>query len=428
MKYIKKTLSNGMCIILAPSKNTKIVTMGFYIKVGSRNEELENNGIAHFLEHMMFKGTTNRNTDQLFQELDSLGAVYNAATTTQYTYYYVYGNSNDIKQLLDIIFDIYINAKFDDSEIKKEKNVIIEEMRNYNDTPFSKLHNNLYKKLYENTSLSKKVMGNKNVVKNLSKKDLNDFRSIYYIPENTIFIVTGNFNSHVVFKIVKNTLSKIKNVSKPIKTYFEEKAIIINKMHKQSEPYINIMRNNNMKQSYVILAYPLYDLYDSKKHKIILLTQLLSAGFSSRLNKALRENEGISYVSEAYPIVYEDNGLFIIQTIINPVNLKKGINIILNELKNVKMHPITNNELKKIINISKNEIIYSFMNPTKIMSYLGTNFIFDREYQADINQDIKKFEKTTQRDIQKIACQIFRDDKINLFIYGNVEKNFKLDL
>ena len=170
MKVIQKILDNGLNIILIPQENTKLITMGFFVNAGSRNENENNSGVAHFLEHMMFKGTTNRTSTQMFTELDTMGAVYNAATGDQYTFYYIYGNSSDTKKMLDILLDIYINPKFEDKEINKEKKVIIEEMRMRYDASLMKLYSVLHKKFFKDTSLEREVIGTFETVMDSQKK------------------------------------------------------------------------------------------------------------------------------------------------------------------------------------------------------------------------------------------------------------------
>lgn len=422
MKYIKKILKNDMHVILVPTKNTNIVSIGFFIKAGSRNESEENNGIAHFLEHMMFNGTTNRNAEQLFNELDTLGAGYNAITTTQYTYYYVYGNSDDIKQLLDIMLDIYINASFDTNGINKEKKVIIEEMRIREDSPLAKIYMTMHKKIFSGTSLARTIIGTIDTIMNFKKRDLIDFRSSLYKPENTVFVITGNFSPEPIFNIINKLLSPIKNSLDPIVTYFDEKSIILKNMENQKEPYIYIKKSNAHNQVYVLLAFPMYELYNYKNFEIELLTQLLSAGSSSRLNRALRENNGITYSSAAYSIVYSDTSVFIIQMVLNPTELIKGLKIVLKELKKVKTELMTKDEMKKIINITKNETLYSLINPMDLLRYFGLNFLLNREYKPELFKEFEKIKSITRAQIQKIASKIFIKEKINLFIYGNIQE------
>lgn len=425
MKFIKKVLDNGMTIILVPTKNTQIITMGFFVKAGSRNETDENSGIAHFLEHMMFKGTSNRTAVELFNELDTLGTNYNAITTTQHTYYYVHGNADDTKKLLDIMLDIYINTRFDSKEINRERKVIVEEMRMRFDSPMMKLYSTMHKKIFEGTSLSRNVIGTNDTVMTFQKKDFENFRSSLYNPENTVFVISGNFNPIPIYKIISKVLKPLKNSSIDPFTYFDEKSIISKNMDDQQEPYVYIKKNTLFQQVYVLMAFPLHDLYSQSGSEIDLLSQLLSAGFSSRLNRALREKNGITYTSAAYPIVYSDTGLFLVQMVLNPIELVKGLKIMLKELKKTKNELMTKEEMKKIINVTKNETIYSLSTPGDILTYFGLNFLMNRDFKFDLDKSLINLKKITRANVQKVANQIFIRDKMNLFIYGNVhETNF----
>lgn len=416
MKFIKKILKNDMCIILVPVKNTNIVTMGFFVRAGSRNETEKNNGIAHFLEHMMFKGTKKRDAMILFNDLDTLGAEYNAVTSAEHTYYYIYGNKDNVKQLLDIISDLYINPIFDIKEINKEKKVVIEEMRLRSDEPFSKIYTKIHKKIFNGTSLEREIIGNVNTINTLKKNTCVHFRSSLYKPENTIFVVVGNFDPPIVYNNIEKKFNQLDNCQQSPVIYFGEKDIIIKNMKNQSKPYVHIQKNFDLQQIYIVLAFPMYDLYSYESYKIDLLCNLLSAGFSSRLFNELRENNGITYTLKTYPLSYSDSGLFIIEMILNPPQLSKGLKITLRELKKIKNELITKSEMEKIINITNNKNIYLMEDQMNILQYFGVNFLFNRNFKSDIG--INK--KITRKQLQLIANEIFVYNKINLFLYGKI--------
>lgn len=422
MKYFNNVLNNGIQIIMVPMKNTKIISMGFYIKAGSRNENNNNRGIAHFLEHMMFKGTIHRSAEKLFNQLDTLGAVYNAATTAQHTYYYINGNCDNTKELLDIMLDIYIYPKFESDEISKEKKVIIEEMRMRFDLPMNKLYSKIHQKFFVDTNLAYDITGTIDSVNNLTKNDLIDFNKCFYKPNNTVFVITGNFDPIPIFSILKNILEPLINNDLPIPTYINDKKIILQNMKCQKEPYIYMKKDNTRQQVYAILAFPIYDYYNYKNGEIDLLTELLSFGASSRLKKALREKNGITYTSVAYPLVYSDCGLMLIQMVLNPEQLIVGLEIILKELSKIKRDLITNEEYTKIINVTKNNTIYSLIHPLEISKYFGLNFLFNRQYLTDLNKKLIKIKKITPMQIRDLAKKIFNKNKINLFLYGNIDQ------
>lgn len=422
MKYVKKILSNGMALIFVPIKDTRIIATGFFINAGSRNENEENNGVAHFLEHMMFKGTTTRTAAQLFNELDTLGTVYNAATTTQTTYYYVYGSSDDTKKILDIILDLYINPEFKENEIEKERKVIIEEMRMRSDMPLMKLYSKTHKKIFKGTTLERDIIGTAETVLNMRKNDFVKFRKTMYKPENTVFVITGNINPIPIYKIISKVLQPLENPSNNIPSYKNEKEVILKNMEEQQEPYVYIKKNTFYQQVYVLLAFPLYDLYKTKYHEIDLLSYLLSAGFSSRLNQALREENGITYSSTSYPVSYSDSGIFFVQMILNPKYFVEGIKILMTELKKTKEELMTKDEMKKIINITKNDTLFALSKPLDILIFFGLNFLANKNYKPNFKKEIDNLKKITRVDVQKIATDIFVRNKINLFVYGNVEQ------
>lgn len=422
MKYHKKILNNGMTLIFVPIKYSKIVSMGFFVKAGSRNETEENNGIAHFLEHMMFKGTQKRTTNDLYYQLDQLGTLYNAATAAQHTYYYIYGNVDDTKKILDIILDIYLNAIFETKEINNEKKIILEEMRIRYDSPYMKLFRILHTKLFAGTSLARSVIGTEENIENFKKNDLTNFRKKLYRPDNTIFVITGNFNYQVIYRMISKILGNLENPDNEIPNYKHEKEIIMKTMMKQKEPYVYIKKNNMMQQAYIIMAFPMYDLYKTKNREIDMLSLLLTSGSSSRLIDILREKKGIVYNMDSYPIVYSDASVFIIQMSIQPDKLIDGLKILFRELRKIKRNLILKEEMKKIYNITKNESIYALSKPIDYLVYFGLNFLYDRYFQADFEGDLKKLKKIKRTSIREIAKKIFVRNKINLFIYGNIKQ------
>jgi predicted Zn-dependent peptidase len=358
----------------------------------------------------------------MFNEFDTMGAVYNAATTAQHTYYYVYGNADDTKKLLDIMLDIYINPVFNVKEINKERKVIIEEMRMRSDSPLMKLYSALHKKMFVGTSLARDIIGTEETVNSLKKKDFITFRKSLYKPDNTVFVIAGNFNPVPIYKMIERALKPVENTGPYPITYYDEKPMIIKNMEDQEEPYVYIKKNTLFQQVYIILAFPLYDLYKDQYREIDLISQLLSAGFSSRLYKALREDKGITYSSSAYPITYADCGMFIIQMVMNPAELVTGLKILMKVLKKTKDELITKEELKKIVNYTKNEAIFSMTKSTDILVYYGLNFLYNKNFKPDVKEDFEDLKKVTRVQIQKTAKEIFVRDKINLYIYGNVEE------
>lgn len=420
-KHSVQTLDNGMTIVLVPLKQTQLVTMGFFIKAGARDETDENQGVAHFLEHMMFGGTENRTSDQLFYELDTLGSSYNAATTYESTYYYVYGHSVDTKKLLDIMLDIYMNPKFNGRHITREKKVIMEELRTRADSPFSKLHTAISARYFSETSLARPIIGIEETIMGFKKKDFIKFREKNYTPNNTVFVITGNFQPAIIFSMLRRHLQKIEKDDIQEHGYVDEGKVIIKNMELQEEPYVKIIKNDRYQQAYAMITFPLFDMYNKNSKEIDIISSLLSSGFSSRLSDALRTKKGMTYNSSSYPLVYTDCGIFVVQIVINPTQLIDGLKVVMRELRKLKQKEIEKEELKKVVNTTRNDILFSLQKPLSLLTYYGINLMMDKKYVPNLDKELNSLKRVTRKSIQKIAQEIFITDKINLFLYGNIQ-------
>ncbi|AZL89516.1 zinc protease [Megavirus baoshan] len=430
MKYYQKKLHNGINLLLVPDYRLPIITIGFFVRVGSRNETMEHNGIAHLLEHMLFKSTINRNTNILFKQLDTIGATYNAATTAEQTYCYLSGSSDNTMFLLDILLDIYLNPKLSNSDIIMEKKVIIEEMRMRSDSPLTKLYSQLHRQIYCNTSLERDIIGNINTISKINSKNLREFHQKFYQPKNTVFVIIGNFNPILIYKNIKPILSSMINNnfnSRYLDNYYDEKKIIISNIKKQFEPKIFVKQQPELNQIYLLMAFPILEINDQELIIIDLITQLLSGGFSSKLSKALREDNGISYTSISYPVLYQDSGIFIIQLIINPEKLYNAINIIGNVLSEIKKNLITSQELEKIINTHKNELIFSMTNPLKILTYIGINILSNENFKINLKHNFAKIKKIKPLELRNFCRKIFVPEKLNLMIYAGTNYDIKIN-
>ena len=196
--FYKEKLNNGLTLVLIPLKDEKIISVGIFIKVGSRYETDENNGISHFLEHMTFGGTNTKTENEIMAKLDSVGALYNAATSREFTYFYTNGNYKDSNILLDIILDMYMNPIFPEKKIKKERLVVLEELGMHNDDNQMLLYDDVMNLMYNFTTLGNPILGSYETVSNITRDDLLNYHNKYYTPNNSILVVSGNFNHNKI--------------------------------------------------------------------------------------------------------------------------------------------------------------------------------------------------------------------------------------
>lgn len=420
IKYTVKKLDNGARIVFVPKKSN-VVTMGFFVDAGSKNETSENNGVSHYLEHVLFKSTANRTPVQLFTELESAGITYNAVTTEKHTYYYLSGSTDNTLKMLDILLDIYLNPLFIKKEVNTERRVIIEEMRMYADMNFMKLFYMCINKLYKGTYIEKPIIGKEEIIDDMKIKDLIAFYNALYIPSNTVFVFVGGFNPKIVYNNLKNVFEGIKFAEKVDPKYLEYQnqiPYLNDNMVKQTEPYISIKLNEFMRQTYTLIAFPLWNLYEDKNVEINMLTHLLSTGFSSRLMNRLREENGITYNLSVYPIVYNGSALFVISLVMNPVFYSLGIKITFEELERLKEELITKDEIARIKNYTHDNLM--LYGQHSIMTYLGTGLLDDPNFVPKIDEEIEHLKSLKRGAIRNLAKKIFVKNKVNIFTYGNI--------
>jgi predicted Zn-dependent peptidase len=426
MNNKSKNTDKLMNTLLIPLANSNTITVGIFIRAGSR-QETNAFGIAHFLEHMTFKGTTKISSEQLMIDLDSIGAQYNAMTGHEFTLYYISGNPDDIELLLNIIIDLYLDPTYPIKDIEKEKNVVLEELRMNNDNNHRQLTNKLYKMLFENTdstleTLSRPIIGYKDTIKDLNRDDILNYRKKNYIGSNCLLCVSGNFNRNDVISIIEkgfnSKLSKIKfdsNLFKQnIKSSFEINSI------KQIQPniikYIHIEKDIN--QTIINFVFNAFDTYNSNNFGIDLICDILSNGFSSRLFNLLRNKMGVSYYNNTNSRTFNDIGQVIISVGVDHVSVLDTIREIINELKQIKLNGITETELEKAKKQNETSLLFHFKDPFEYLMHFGMNYLIEKPLY-NISTILELIKNIKLVDINTLCHKIFNK---NNFIIGTIGK------
>lgn len=422
---VKAEMSNGMKVLLVKTNSQNLVSVGMFVKAGSRYETLENNGIAHFLEHMTFKGTKKRNAKKLNEDLDSVGAQYNASTSYEYTHYDIHGLSRDINLFLDIIVDIYYNPIFKESDIKTERRVVIEELKMYQDKHDRVLEEIINAKLYANTSLEMPIIGTIDNIKKFTKKDLEEFRNKFYSHNNSLLVVCGDINLKTIPNTLKKTFSKYsKNFKNP--RCVQQQFVIT----PQKRPYLYIRKLTDTCTLNQTLVYITFRTFGNN-HPFSVITDLVadifSNGSSSRLFTLLRNKLGVTYFSNAYNEQYNDFGSFIISLGIDPNRVNEVIKAVLDEVKKLKKKLITNKEMQKIQNIRETDINLRLQNPSDYLYYYGFEELFSNEDDPfSIYHHIAQINEVSPNDIRIVCNEIFTPSRLNIFVYGNFDKKNQL--
>ncbi len=412
-KAKKKIYKNGLRVITVPMKDNPTVTVLVLVGTGSDYESKEINGISHFLEHMCFKGTLKRNSAQIIShELDSLGCQYNAFTGSELTGYYAKGDAKNFKQMFDIVSDIYLNSTFPESEMEKEKGVIIEEINMYEDMPQAHVQDIFNEVLYGDQSAGRSTLGSKENIKKMIRSNFVNYKKSHYIAMNTVVIVAGNIESDEVYTEVGKYFKEVpvNNVDKKPKT----KDI-------QNKPNLKVLYKDT-DQTHFILGVRSFSLFDKRNTTLALLAGVLGAGMSSRLFSKLREEMGVAYYVRAYNSPSIDHGSMQISAGVNNKRVEEVIKEIIKECNLLIDKKVSEKELNKVKALIIGNMKMSLEATDDIANFYGTQELMKREIKT-LDEKIKEIKAVTVEDIQKIAKIIFKTKNLNLAIIGPYKEN-----
>ena len=407
-KPTKKVLKNKLRIVTVPMKDNPTVTVLVLVGTGSDYEKKEVNGISHFLEHMCFKGTTKRpNAQAISHELDSLGCQYNAFTDHEMTGYYAKGDSKNFKQIFDVISDVYLNSTFPETEIEKEKGVIVEEINMYEDMPNRHVQDLFQQVLYADQPAGWNIAGTKENVRKMTRNDFVKYKNSHYVAESTVIVVAGSVTNDMVYKEVNKYFGNVDTGKKGKKVKTRDI---------QSAPNV-IVKYKETDQTHFVLGVRTFDMFDKRNAILSVLSGILGAGMSSRLFIKLREEMGVAYYVRAYNDPSLDHGSFQISAGVNNSRTEEVISEILKECTRLSKEKVTEVELKKVKSLLIGNMKLSLEATDDIANFYGTQELLKQEVKT-LDEKIKNIEKVTAIDIQKMATKIFKTQSLNLAAIG----------
>jgi predicted Zn-dependent peptidase len=417
IKAKKKTYKNGLRVITVPMKDNPTVTVLVLVGTGSNYETKEINGISHFLEHMCFKGTEKRPTPQsISHELDGLGCQYNAFTDTEMTGYYAKGDAKNFKKIFDIVSDIYLNSTFPESEMEKEKGVIIEEINMYEDMPQQHVQDLFSKVLYGDQPAGWNIAGTKENILKMMRSDFVNYKTSHYVSSNTVVVVTGNITHDEVYKEVDKYFKEIK-VTKKIKQ--------IKTKDQQDKPNV-LIQYKETDQTHFVLGVRTFSLFDKRNMILTLLSSVLGAGMSSRLFIKLREEMGVSYYVRSYNDTSLDHGVLQISAGVNNTRIEEVLKEILKECTLLITKKVSDKELDKVKSFLIGNMKMSLEATDDIAGFYGKQELMKEEIKV-LEEKIKEIKKITSNDIQKMAKIIFKTKNLNLAMIGPFKDSQKFE-
>lgn len=406
-------------MILAPMENSTAVTVLALIGSGSKNETKELNGISHFIEHTIFKGTKNRpNPGDIHGELDRIGASHNAFTGSELTGYWIKTAVKDFDLSLDIISDMIKNPLFKEEELEKEKGVILQEINMIEDDPSHKVLYKLLGTIYGDQPAGRDVSGTKESVSSIKREDISKYLEENYVPSNITIIVSGGIKKEESFKKIEKIFGKLKR--NEIK---DRKQTIV----EQKNPQVNIIKKET-DQSHLAIGILAYDMFDERRYALNLLSTILGGNLSSRLSTEIREKLGLAYYIGSGIFEQTDTGLLIVKAGVAHDKLERVSKKIYEIFADLKKNGVTKKELNDAKSNIRGQMALSFETTDQVAEFYGEQEVFHKKLETP-DDILKKIEKVSQSDILKVARDIFRPEKISMAVIGrhdNGKKNIEL--
>ncbi|HEX37789.1 MAG TPA: insulinase family protein [Candidatus Cloacimonetes bacterium] len=397
MSYKKTVLDNGITVLSEHIEHVRSISVGVWINAGSRDETPPNLGIAHFLEHMLFKGTKNRSKIDIAFFLEYLGGAVNAYTSKEYTCIYARCLEEHLQQSIDLISDLLLHSTFPDEELEKEKEVVIDEINDIKDSPGDLLFDKFYEDIFPKHSLGHPISGFEENVLNFKREICTEFITQNYIPDRIVITASGYIDHKKLVQYVEQfftfkkdiiTTKRVLNPPQPIKEF--EK----------------IYSTEKNQQTHFCIGTRTFSYTDSDRYKLLALNAILSGGMSSRLFQNIREEYGISYDIGSFTDFFHDAGCMGIYAATNPKNSDMCIDLIHKEVDKLVHEKVDETELQRTKALLKSSILIGLESTSARMNRLAKQYIYLKEVYP-IDKVIKNIEKITPEDLQELAIRLF---------------------
>lgn len=391
--YQKTVLDNGIRVISESFPHVRSISVGIWANVGSRDESPEQNGISHFLEHMVFKGTTKRNVREIAQSLESLGGYLNAFTTKEQTCFYARVLDSHLPQAMDVLSDLVLNPTFNRDELEKERLVVIEELRNTEDDPEDIIHDYFEKAIFPSHALGNPIIGTESNLLRFQRSDLRRHLEVNYLPSRIVIAAAGRLD-HA--NLVKNANRYFGRLSLQHSTGRRSAGPA-----KQGKPGVNEYPRP-IKQAHICLGTVGYSIRHRDRYPLVVMNALLGEGMSSRLYQVIREKYGYAYSVYSYVTLLSDTGLFGAYMGTDKKNLSNALELFHTELEKLKTKQVSAAELRRTKAQIKGSMMLGLENMSNRMMRLGSSELYFQSYQP-IDSIMKKVDAVTPEAILRVA-------------------------
>lgn len=396
-------LENGVRVLVEPIGDRPLA-LGVWVRVGSRDEPAQLAGIAHFIEHMVFKGTLTRTAFQISEEVDAMGGYINAMTHKEYTLFHIDVLPTHLEPALDILADLVKNPRFAEEDIRREQGVVLEEIRMTEDNPQEKVFDLFFEKIWDHQHpMARPILGRAETVQRLTRPGILEFHR-YYQPEHLIVTAAGAITPKQVVDAVTRMFGEL-----------EPGARLPSRQPPQPNKHFYI-EDRDSQQANLVLGVPSVGRHDERRFTIEVLNAILGGGMSSRLFKRIREELGLAYAVFSSASLFEDSGVFLIYVGTEPKNAHQTIEISLEEIQRLVREPVPESELRLAKEKLKGNILLGLETAHARMVRLGIGELY--QIHAPVEELVQKIERVTADEIQEVARALFGNDSISLSAVG----------
>ena len=421
MKYNTYTLDNGLRIIHLPS-DSKVVYCGYQINAGTRNEEPGEEGLAHFCEHVTFKGTERRKAWHILNCLESVGGDLNAYTNKEGTVYYSAILKEHIARAVDLLTDIVFHSVYPQAEIDKEVEVICDEIESYNDSPAELIYDEFENIIFKGSPLGHNILGTAEQVRSFKTEDALRFTRKLYRPDNAIFFAYGDIDFKKLVRLLKKSfLSEERRVksekfnSPEAQAQFNIQHSTFNTQHSFAGQTIVMQKNTH--QAHVMIGTRAYDVNDSRRMPLYLLNNMLGGpGMNAKLNLALREHNGLVYTVESTMVAYGDTGIWSIYFGCDEHDVKRCLRLVRKELDKFMQKPLSEAQLKAAKKQIKGQVGVACDNRENFALDFGKSFLH-YGWEKNVDRLYEQVDEITAEQIQAVAKELFDKDRLTTLIF-----------
>ena len=414
MKYITYTLDNGLRIIHLPS-DSKVVYCGYQINAGTRNEEPGEEGLAHFCEHVTFKGTERRKAWHILNCLESVGGDLNAYTNKEGTVYYSAILKEHIARAVDLLTDIVFHSVYPQAEIDKEVEVICDEIESYNDSPAELIYDEFENIIFKGSPLGHNILGTAEQVRSFKTEDALRFTRKLYRPDNAIFFAYGDIDFKKLVRLLKKSFLSEERRLKSEKFNSPEAQTQFNIQHSFEGQTIVMQKNTH--QAHVMIGTRAYDVNDSRRMPLYLLNNMLGGpGMNAKLNLALRAHNGLVYTVESTMAAYGDTGVWSIYFGCDEHDVKRCLRLVRKELDKFMLKPLSEVQLKAAKKQIKGQVGVACDNRENFALDFGKSFLH-YGWEKNVDRLYEQVDEITAEQIQAVAKELFDKDRLTTLIF-----------